>query len=203
MSTPDWKPPPYHEFQLTMSCETVARTSSLSEASLRASSTRRRTHRSPARAWRKAESQTGTHHSSIMRTARAERARDSSAPTGLTPERSTRSAQPAPLDLLRTWCMSFSMRVAQSTTSVQSSVWDALVARPSTWSISASSAAKVSGRSSSSISSSSPESSPRWLSVRLRRRSRKICFFLVSISRRSPAARFSCSVATRSATCEA
>mmetsp|Transcript_52106 Transcript_52106/g.125196 ORF Transcript_52106/g.125196 Transcript_52106/m.125196 type:complete len:254 (-) Transcript_52106:59-820(-) len=188
-------PPEYHVLQLTSSCVTVARTNCCSVSSLRASSTSRRTHRSPPSACRNEASHCCTHHSTTIITASAERARPSSPPTVLRPERSTRSAHAEPLAFLRHPAMSSSMRVAQSTTSAQPSVCAARLERPSTATISASTAAITSSRSSSaspSPSSSSSESSSA-LPDRLRcaSLSRKSAFFFCSRSFRSPVARFS------------
>ena len=58
---PSSKPPPYHDDQLATSWQTVARTNWSAVSSFRASSTSRRTQRSPASAWRNDESTTGTH----------------------------------------------------------------------------------------------------------------------------------------------
>ena len=58
---PSSKPPPYHDDQLATSWQTVARTNWSAVSSFLASSTSRRTQRSPASAWRNDESTTGTH----------------------------------------------------------------------------------------------------------------------------------------------
>mmetsp|Transcript_9954 Transcript_9954/g.24031 ORF Transcript_9954/g.24031 Transcript_9954/m.24031 type:complete len:205 (-) Transcript_9954:8-622(-) len=204
MLTPSSNPLPYQNFQFTSSWVTVARTSIRSELSLRASSTSRRIHRSPASACLKEESHTGTHHSIIIRIASTELARDSSEPTRFMPERSTRSAAADPFDLLWHDCIRPSICVAQSTTTAQFSVCAADVERPSTCIISDSTAARASGVSSGGSSMSEFSSSSNAPPVPLFfSRSRKSCFFFCSSSRRSPAARFSCSEVTRSATCEA